>query len=33
VVGVVEDYAAQLGEDERAAIFGGNARRFYRLDD
>jgi L-fuconolactonase len=33
VVGVVEDYAAHLGEDERAALFGGNARRCYRLDD
>jgi len=33
VLRVVEDYAAHLGEDERAAVFGDNARRFYRLDD
>ncbi len=29
VLGLVDDFARPLGEDERAALFGGNAARFY----
>jgi L-fucono-1,5-lactonase len=31
VLGVVADYAASLSKTERAALFGGNAARFYGL--
>jgi L-fuconolactonase len=31
VLDVVEQWAARLSEDERTALFGGNAARFYRL--
>jgi L-fuconolactonase len=31
VFGIVEDFLGRLSEDEREAILGGNARRFYRL--
>jgi L-fuconolactonase len=31
VVRVIEDFAAQLSPDERSALFGGNAARFYGL--
>lgn len=32
VYGVLEDYAADLSEDENAGLFGLNAARFYGLD-
>lgn len=32
VFGIVDDFIGQLTEDERAAILGGNATRFYRLE-
>lgn len=31
VLSIVEDYFAVFSADERAAFFGGNAERFYRL--
>ncbi len=31
VVGIVEDYFAGFSAEERAALFGGNAARFYSL--
>ncbi len=31
VAGVVEDYVSQLTKAEQADLFGGNARRFYRI--
>jgi L-fuconolactonase len=31
VVGIVEDYFAGFSADERGALFGGNAERFYGL--
>jgi L-fuconolactonase len=31
VLGVVDDYTSLLSADERAAVFGGNAARFYGL--
>src|SRR5579863_6503450 len=31
VVGIVEDYFTGFSAKERAALFGGNAERFYRL--
>jgi L-fuconolactonase len=31
VVGIVEDYFTGFSAEERAALFGGNAERFYRL--
>jgi len=33
VLGVVEDYAAQLSVADRQGLFGGNATRFYGLQD
>jgi L-fuconolactonase len=32
VVGLVADYAGSLSPDEQAEIWGGTARRFYRLE-
>ena len=32
VVGIVEDYIAALSADEQAAVMGGNACAFYKLD-
>jgi len=31
VMGIAESYFAPLGPEEKAAIFGGNAAKFYRL--
>ncbi len=33
VVGVVEEYAHAFSADEQQALFGGNAARFYGLDE
>lgn len=32
MIGVVKEYFASFSQQEREAIFGGNALRFYRLD-
>jgi L-fuconolactonase len=33
VVAAVDEYAARLSMHEREALFGGNAARFYGIED
>ena len=33
VMGIVKQYIGKLSDDEQAAILGGNARRFYRIEN